>query len=71
MRAFRTLMFAAMVLATTACASNAIKDQAASPAVDAAGVGNSGCLPAQRPASICDATLPGCGEHYRDCCRGR
>ena len=34
MRAFRTLMFAAMVLATTACASNAIKDQAASPAVE-------------------------------------
>ncbi len=38
---------------------------------DAAGVGNSGRLPAQRPASICDATLPGCGERYRDCCRGR
>ncbi|QGL80179.1 hypothetical protein GPNADHDJ_01123 [Stenotrophomonas maltophilia] len=34
MRALRTLLFAAMVLATTACASNAIKDQAASPDVE-------------------------------------
>lgn len=34
MRAFRTLMFAAMVEATTACADNAIKGQAASPAVE-------------------------------------
>lgn len=34
MRAFRTLLFAAMALATTACASNIIKDQAAPAAVE-------------------------------------